>query len=126
MKNAWLGALALGIALFAVSAAAQDDQSCPQGRSLSIVNGNIHTLDSKDSVVSSVFIRDGRIAAVGDAGQPAPGTCHQVIDVGGRTVVPGIIDNHNHIVLLGLRPGHDTRIENARSIDEVLATFAAR
>ena len=49
-----------------------------------------------------------------------------MINLRGRTVVPGIIDNHNHIVLLGLRPGHDTRIENARSIAEVLGTFAAR
>jgi len=38
----------------------------------------------------------------------------------------GIIDNHDHIILLGLRPGHDTRIENARSILEVLSTLAAR
>ena len=125
MKNAWLGAVALGATTFALSALAQDE-ACPQGRSLSVVNGKIHTLDAADRVVSSVLIRNGRFAAVGADGQPAPGSCHQVIDVGGRTVVPGIIDNHNHIVLLGLRPGHDTRIENARSIDEVLATFAAR
>ena len=125
MKNAWMGASALAITLVTVSALAQDD-ACPQGRSISVVNGKIHTMDSADRVVSSVLIRNGRFASVGVAGQPAPGSCHQVIDVGGRTVVPGIIDNHNHIVLLGLRPGHDTRIENARSIDEVLATFAAR
>lgn len=125
MKNVRLGALALGATLFAVSAFAQDEV-CPQGRSLSLVNGKIHTMDSNDRVVSSVLIRNGRFAAVNTSGQPAPGDCHQIIDVGGRTVVPGIIDNHNHIVLLGLRPGHDTRIENARSIQEVLDTFAAR
>jgi hypothetical protein len=44
----------------------------------------------------------------------------------GRTVVPGLIDNHNHVVLLGLRPGHDTRLESATSIDDVLALLKAR
>jgi predicted amidohydrolase YtcJ len=125
MKDAWLGAAALAATLYTVSALAQDD-ACPQGRSISIVNGNIHTMDKDDRVVSSVFVRNGRFAAVGTAGEPAAGECHQTIDVAGRTVVPGVIDNHNHIVLLGLRPGHDTRIENARSIQEVLDTFAAR
>jgi hypothetical protein len=41
-------------------------------------------------------------------------------------VVPGIIDSHNHIILLGLRPGRDARLENANSIQEALATLAAR
>jgi predicted amidohydrolase YtcJ len=49
-----------------------------------------------------------------------------VVDLHGRTAVPGLIDNHNHIVLLGLRPGHDTRLESAASIDEVLALVKAR
>ena len=126
MKNAWRGAAALAITLFAVSALARDDERCPQGRSLSLVNGRIHTMDAKDSVVSSVLIENGRFAAVGHDGQRGLGECHEVINLRGRTAVPGIIDNHNHIVLLGLRPGHDTRIENARSIAEVLDTFAAR
>ena len=36
-----------------------------------------------------------------------------MIDLRGRTVVPGIIDNHNHIVLMGNRPGYHTPLENA-------------
>ncbi len=49
-----------------------------------------------------------------------------MIDLEGRTAVPGLIDNHNHIVLLGLRPGHDTRLESAASIDDVLAILRAK
>jgi predicted amidohydrolase YtcJ len=41
-------------------------------------------------------------------------------------VVPGIIDNHNHIVLMGLRPGYHTPLENASSIAEATATLKAR
>jgi predicted amidohydrolase YtcJ len=41
-------------------------------------------------------------------------------------VVPGLIDNHNHIVLLGTRPGYDIRLETAASIAEVQAMLAAK
>src|ERR1019366_10078335 len=52
--------------------------------------------------------------------------CTKVIDLGGRTAVPGLIDNHNHFVLLGMRPGHDTRLETAASIPEVQARIQSR
>ena len=117
------GALAAAIA---VPASARDDEHCKAGTSLRLVNGRIHTMDAQDRVVSSVLIRSGRFVAVGNEGNPGNDDCTQVIDLRGRTAVPGIIDNHNHVVLLGLRPGHDTRLENARSIREVQDTFAAR
>jgi predicted amidohydrolase YtcJ len=41
-------------------------------------------------------------------------------------VVPGLIDNHNHFVLLANRPGHDTRLETAGSIAEAQAALQAR
>jgi predicted amidohydrolase YtcJ len=76
--------------------------------------------------VSEVTIQDGRFQAVGkrDAGRLNP--CTKTIDLRGRTAVPGLIDNHNHIVLLGLRPGHDTRLETAASIADVQAALKAR
>ena len=50
----------------------------------------------------------------------------RVINLGGRTAVPGLVDNHNHFLLLGLRPGHDTRLETAASIADVQAAIRAR
>src|SRR5690606_90022 len=97
---------------------------CGPGADLLLVNGRIHTMDAEDRVVSSVHILSDTFAAVGRA--PQPTACTETVDLGGRTVVPGIIDNHNHIVLLGLRPGHDTRLEDADSIDAVLDTLAAK
>ena len=41
-------------------------------------------------------------------------------------MVPGLIDNHNHIVLLGIRPGHHTPLESATSIADVQATLRTR
>src|SRR5688572_13230092 len=82
-------------------------------------------MDTTDTVVDSVRIVGDRFAEVGTARLPTS-RCTRTIDLEGRTAVPGLIDNHNHIVLLGLRPGHDTRLESAASIADVLAMLAAR
>src|SRR5215203_5280239 len=63
--------------------------------------------------------------AVGPARQRLS-PCTRTIDLRGRTAVPGLIDNHNHIVLLGMRPGYDTRLESAASMADVQATLKAR
>src|SRR6267378_2269285 len=91
-----------------------------------LINGKIHTMDDEGTVVSAVSITDGRFAEVGHASRPRHGPNTRVIDLRGRTVVPGIIDNHNHIVLMGNRPGHHTPLENAYSIPDVQAIYAAR
>jgi predicted amidohydrolase YtcJ len=89
---------------------------------LTLVNGKIHTMDTTNSVVSSVAIRNGKFAAVGNT---VPDSA-RVIDLNGRTVIPGLVDNHNHFVLLSERPGHDTRLESAASIADVQGAVAAR
>jgi predicted amidohydrolase YtcJ len=122
-------AAALLAASLAAPALAHDrDDDCKDGRALRLVNGRIHTMESKDRdrVVSSVVIRNGRFVDVGGHGGGGDDDCTKTINLHGRTAVPGIIDNHNHIVLLGLRPGHDTRLEFTRSIPEALATLNAR
>jgi len=125
--RASLGAVALAACIAAAPAWADDDEDCKAGGSLRLVNGKIHTMDKKDSVVSSVLIKNGKFAAVGHRrGDDGDDGCARTINLHGRTVVPGIIDNHNHILLLGLRPGRDARLENANSINEALATLAAR
>jgi predicted amidohydrolase YtcJ len=93
---------------------------------LLLVNGRIHTMDPEDRIVSSVAIKDGRFVEVGYSHQFQQGNKTRVIDLRGRTVVPGIIDNHNHFVLMGNRPGYHTPLENAYSIPDVQALYAAR
>src|SRR5947207_9904752 len=90
------------------------------------VNGKIHTMDDENTVVSAVSIRDGRFAEVGNPARGRHGPDTKVIDLRGRTVVPGIIDNHNHIVLMGNRPGYHTPLETALSIQDVQRIYAAR
>jgi len=107
------------------TAAEPGREGCPAVRDVLLTNGAIHTMDVADHVVRSVRILDDRIVSTGNDRLGAT-RCTQVIDVRGRTVVPGLIDNHNHVVALGLRPGHDTRLESAASIADVLALIGAR
>jgi predicted amidohydrolase YtcJ len=98
---------------------------CPDVNDVLLTNGVVHTMDANNTIVESVRIVGDRVVTVGD-GRLGATRCTEVIDVDGRTVVPGLIDNHNHIVLLGLRPGHDTRLESAASIEEALTLVTAR
>src|SRR6266853_142624 len=90
------------------------------------VNGKIHTMDDDNTVASAVSIRDGRFVEIGHVSRGRHGADTKVIDLRGRTVVPGIIDNHNHFVLMGNRPGFHTPLENAYSIPDVQAIYAER
>jgi predicted amidohydrolase YtcJ len=106
--------------LAAMAASAADDP-CAGSRNLKFVNGKIVTMDKKNSIVSTITIQNG---VFDNTRKPAP--CTKTIDLHGRTAVPGLVDNHNHIVALGLRPGHDTRLETAGSIADVKELIAAR
>jgi predicted amidohydrolase YtcJ len=92
---------------------------------LVLINGRIHTLDAANTVANSVTIRNCRFVAVGGR-PPKTGPGVRVIDLRGRTVVPGLVEPHIHIVSLGNRPGYHTVLENTTSIREIQETLAAR
>jgi len=92
---------------------------------LVLVNGRIHTMDARNTVAKTVSIRNGRFATVGDTA-PGRGPNTRVIDLKGRTVVPGVIEGHVHIVSLANRPGYHTILENTTSIREIQEALAAR
>jgi predicted amidohydrolase YtcJ len=92
---------------------------------LVFVNARIHTMNAANLIVNTVTMRNGRFTAVGGP-VPRPAQGRRIVDLRGRTVIPGIIDNHNHIVLMGNRPGYHTPLENAASIRDVQETLAAR
>lgn len=99
--------------------------SCPVGGDLVLTNGKILTVDSSNSIVSSVRIRQDRIFSVGDDVGSQP--CDQVIDLEGHTAVPGLQNNHMHYLRAGMRPGHGiSGVETAASIAEVQNLIADR
>jgi predicted amidohydrolase YtcJ len=116
---------AAGATAIAGSAAAQSGRTPAAGAdtTLALINGKIHTIDGRNTVASSVVIRNGVFASVG-GGRPPAGA--RVIDLKGRTVVPGLVEPHVHIVSLANRPGYHTILENTTSIREVQEALAER
>lgn len=90
-------------------------------------NGRIHTLNGALGVVEAVAIRDGRFLAVGDEGTVArhAGPDTQIIDLKGRTTVPGLIDSHVHQIFVALNVPA-VRLLDARSIADVQRSIAER
>jgi predicted amidohydrolase YtcJ len=96
----------------------------PAVTDLHLVNGRIHTMDANNRVVSQLLIRNGRFEAVGNNVGKAANV--RTVDLRGRTVIPGIIDAHDHIVLVGNRPGWNTPLEHVFTIPEAVAALRER
>lgn len=70
----------------------------PRRASLLFVNGRVHTLDARNSVAEAVAVNRGRIAAVGSTDDLRRlYEADSVIDLKGRTLLPGFIDGHGHV-----------------------------
>jgi predicted amidohydrolase YtcJ len=89
-----------------------------------LYNGKIVTVDPKFSIAQAVAIRGERFVAVGsnDDVRRTAGPATRAIDLGGRTVIPGLMDGHLHNA--GGGPGVD--LSRVRTIDELFAAVAAR
>jgi predicted amidohydrolase YtcJ len=96
--------------------------SCPGGRDLVLTHGNILTVDSADRTVTTVRIRDRRFLTVG-VPLNRKETCVQIVNLGGRTVIPGLIDNHTHFVRTAQAPG--PFIQGLESADSIKALQTA-
>ena len=93
-------ALLLGGSLFATLAADAQPQARP-----AVLIENAMIFDGVDATLEagSVLVEGDKISSVGAAIEAPPGT--EVIDAGGRTLMPGLIDAHYHIAWASLRYG---------------------
>ena len=91
---------------------------------LVLLNGHVLTVDRTFSTAEAVAIRGERVAAVGSTAdiRRLAGPATRVIDLDGRTLIPGLMDNHLHSA--GGGPGVD--LSRARSLADVTAALTAR
>jgi adenine deaminase len=70
-----------------------------------LLNGRIVTLDDASSINEALAITGDRIAATGsgDEMRKLAGPDTKIIGLGGRTVIPGLIDSHIHLIRAGFR-----------------------
>ena len=99
-------------------------QSQSPAPDLILVNAKIYTVDPAFSVKEAVAVAGGKFTAVGTTAQiqKLAGPATRVIDLGGRTVIPGLQDNHLH----GAGGGPGVDLSRARTLDEVLNLIGAR
>src|SRR5882672_11557365 len=114
-----IGALAAGVGIAAAGREAQPMTTTPD---LILFNGNITTLDRQKPEAQAAAVKDGRFAAVGSDREimALAGADTKRIDLGGRRVIPGLIDNHMHVIRGGLNYNMELRWDGVRSLADAM------
>ena len=106
--------------LFTPSASARSNAEKEMVGPFVLLNGNIITMDKKDTRAQAIAVKDGRIFEVGENSEMEKFIQQgwPKIDLQGKTVLPGFIDSHSHLDLAGafreMIDGSDLK-----SIDEI-------
>jgi predicted amidohydrolase YtcJ len=114
---------ASGVAVGAAAVRAQQPAA-----DLVLTNGKIITVDGKFTIAQAVAIRGERVLAVGsnqDIGRLAGPTTRR-IDLRGRSVVPGFIDNHAHYMEEGVLWTVELRLDGIESRKQALQAIRAK
>jgi predicted amidohydrolase YtcJ len=90
------------------------------------LNGKVLTVDEDFSIVEAVAVTGNAISAVGSNDDLAglAGENTQVIDLDGRTMTPGLIDNHNHLIYTATIWPNVVRLGNVRTRAGALQAIA--
>ena len=93
-----------------------------------LVNGKIATVDDLFSIREALALRGERILAVGSnaAIEPLADAGTRRTDLGGRTVIPGLIDNHNHVVRATEYWPNEARLDGVTSRGDALQLLQAK
>ena len=88
-----------------------------------LVNAKVLTVDASFSQQEALAVREGRIMAVGRTAdiRKLAGPRTRTIDVGGRTVIPGLIDSHLHATRAALSFATEVNWIGATSLSEALS-----
>jgi predicted amidohydrolase YtcJ len=115
------------LAAFALLAAPALAAQAPTPADLVVTRARIYTVDETRPTAEAMAVRDGRVVFVGSerGALTFRGPRTQLLDLQGRTVIPGMIDAHAHLPGLGsaLRT---VDLVGTRSYEEVIERVAAR
>ncbi len=94
---------------------------------LVVVNGNVYTVNEKQPHAEAFAVKDQRITFVGSTAdvQKLEGANTRLINLGGKTVVPGLTDSHCHIFGIGDREIR-LNLEGTNSLQDFLAKVKER
>jgi len=89
-------------------------------------NADVHTLAEPDETYEAVAVRDGRVVRVDSAYEVdfLVGAETDVVDCGGRPLLPGFVDAHTHMLQLGQYQVY-ADLSDAESADDAVATLDA-
>jgi hypothetical protein len=93
-----------------------------QDPDLILHHGLLTTLDRSNPAATAVAIKDGLFTAVGHDREimPLAGASTEIIDLRGRRALPGLIDNHLHIIRGGLNFNMELRWDGVRSLSDAM------
>lgn len=91
-----------------------------------VTNATILTMDEAETTASSLLIDNGRIVAVDPSDEQAKGAA--VVDMGGKTIVPGLIDAHTHMEMIayGWNIAVNVKPPLVKSIDDMVERLAEK
>src|SRR5690606_37041647 len=93
------------------------------------LGGEVHTVDAKNRVCEAVLVDDGRVKAVGRVDEvrrlmPAGAA---IVDLAGRSLLPGFIDAHCHPTMIGTALAQiDARYPHVASVESLVVAVARR
>ncbi|WP_213073393.1 amidohydrolase [Acinetobacter sp. ANC 4779] len=102
-RRFWMGSAVLSTLALALTACGNDDEKHQQTKQADLIfeSAAVYTADAKGTQAQAVAVKDGKIVYVGnDAGLKTwRGEDTRVINLQGKTLLPGFIDTHNHAYL---------------------------
>src|SRR4051812_29638133 len=90
-------------------------------------NGNVYTANNRSPQAEAIAVKGDRIIFAGTnaAAQKFIGKPTRVVDLAGKTVLPGFTDSHQHLSGVGLRE-MTLNLEGTTSLDDLIAKVKAR
>ncbi|MGB5345149.1 MAG: amidohydrolase [Woeseia sp.] len=115
----------IGMALLLAACGEPQNKSSHPVADLVLINGNVRTIDDRQPLVQAIAVRGDRIAAIGSNDEIAAwrGATTEVIDLAGKTAVPGLIEGHGHYTSFG-ESLVTLDFRNAESFDAIINMVA--